>query len=306
MARRRILYLAVLLAATVFYWAYQKWLGWLLLVSVLCLPVLSLVLSLPALFALKIRMECPTIVQRGDEVRPVVSNRSWLPVPMYECFITVCKPLAGKTYRLKSTDFFPTEHCGTLECAVEKVEVSDYLGLFRFRLGTSAFAQVIVRPRPTVISRLPRLQQELAVAWRPKPGGGFAENHEVRLYRPGDNLNQIHWKLSAKTGNLMLREPMIPMGQKVVVGLCLFGTDEVLDLKFDRLMGVCGYMLDAGMACQVHAISAAGTSQYVIRTEEELIAAVDELLGMEPAADELRQGESNACVFWIGGAADEE
>ncbi|MBR2633811.1 MAG: DUF58 domain-containing protein, partial [Lentisphaeria bacterium] len=43
---------------------------------------------------------------------------------------------------------------------------------------------------------------------RPKPGGGYGENYEIRQYRPGDNLNQIHWKLSAKVGDLMLREPM--------------------------------------------------------------------------------------------------
>ena len=43
MARRRILYLLVLLVSVIFYWAYQEWLGWVLLVAALCLPVVSLI-----------------------------------------------------------------------------------------------------------------------------------------------------------------------------------------------------------------------------------------------------------------------
>lgn len=303
MARRRILYLAVLLAATIFYWAYQKWLSWLFLLTVLCLPVVSLVLSLPALFSLRIHMDCPTIVQRGNAVFAAITNKSWIPAPVYQCFIIVYKPLTGKVYHLKSAEAFPTTHCGKLACHIEKVEVSDYLGLFRFRLGTNVTAKLTVRPGKTVVTQLPQLQRQLASAWMPKPGGGYAENHEVRLYRPGDNLNQIHWKLSAKTGKLMIREPMIPMGQRAAVGLCLCGSEEELDLKFSRLMGIGAHLLDAGMPFRLHAVHSEGTAQYYIRTEEELTDAVDKLLGMKPAEGEV--GLDDSRIYWIGGAADD-
>ena len=306
MGKRRLLYILLLLCSVIFYWAYQKWLGWLLLVAVLCLPVLSLVLSLPALFGLKMRMTCPETVLQGDRVCAEVTNRSWFPAPLHECSITVCKPLTKSKTKIKSTDQLSTAHCGKLYCRIEKVGVSDYLGLFQFRLGTDAAAVVTVRPSPVTVTQLPELHQKLTVAWQPKPGGGFAENHEVRLYRPGDNLNQIHWKLSAKTGKLVIREPMIPVGKQAVVGLCLCGSDAELDVKFGRLLGICNHLQEMGMTFDLQAVTGRGVLRYHIGTENDLTAAIDELLGMEPAEAEQVLYDQNARVYWIGGDADEK
>ena len=58
--------------------------------------------------------------------------------------------------------------------------------------------------------RHPDLDRYIARAWKPKSGGVCRRNHELRLYRPGDSLNQVHWKLTAKTGKWMIRQPMEP------------------------------------------------------------------------------------------------
>lgn len=306
MGKRRFLYLALLFVSVVFYWAYQKWLGWLLLVAVLCLPVLSLVLSLPALFSLRMRMTCPAVVLRGDRVYADVTNRSWFPIPLHACEITLYKPLTKTKTKIKSADLLPTAHCGRFDCRIEKVCVSDYLGLFNFRLGTDAAATVTVRPTPVTVTQLPQLQQRLTVAWQPKPGGGFAENHEVRLYRPGDHLNQIHWKLSAKTGKLVIREPMIPVGRHVIVGMCLCGSDAELDIKFGKLLGICTYLQKMGIPFDLQAMTGTGIVRYPITTEDALVVAVDALLGMEPARQEQILYDQHARVYWIGGDADEK
>lgn len=304
MARRRILYILVLLSCTIFFWAYQKWLAWLLLLAVLCLPVLSLILSLPGMFGLKLQMTCPVIVERGEKIWANVKNRAWFPVPQYGCLLSVSKPLTKTAFKIRNAEPIPTAHCGKLYYRVEKVEVSDYLGLFRFRLGTDLSGEITVRPKPVVLKQSPQMQRQLAVVWKPKPGGGFAENHEVRLYRPGDNLNQIHWKLSAKTGQLVIREPMIPQGQRVVVGLCVFGTEDELDVKFDRLMGVCTHLLEQNMPFELCAISAQGQTSFSVHTEQDLTEAVDKVLGMEPAAQEQELADPTAGIYWIGGRAD--
>ena len=306
MAKRRILYLIVLLGSVVFYWAYQKWLGWLLLVAVLCLPVLSLVLSLPALFGMRLHMTCPAVVPWGEALYAEVTNRSWFPLQMQDYILAVRKPLTKTKYTLGSGQALPAGHCGRLDCHIEKVLVSDYLGLFNFRFGTDARATVVVRPAPLEMEQLPQLQQNMAIRWKPKPGGGFAENHEVRLYHPGDNLNQIHWKLSAKTGKLVIREPMIPDGQNVVVGLCLFGSEKELDLKFGRLLSVCNHLLETGITFELQAVAARGVERFAVATEEDLTEAVDQLLGMEPAEEEQSFSDTAARVYWIGGDADGE
>lgn len=306
MARRRILYSLVLLGSIVFYWANQKWLGWVLLITALCLPVLSLILSLPALFGLRLRIDCPNMVRCGSRVYARVTNRSWFPSLVNAYILSVYKPLTKKKTTLKSTDLLPTQHCGKLECRIEKVVVSDYLGLFNFRISTDVTAALIVRPTAAEVSQQNQLHQRLAVVWKPKPGGGFAENHEVRLYRPGDNLNQMHWKLSAKTRKLVIREPIVPAGQRAVVGICIFGSEEVLDMKFSRLLGVCMQLQKLGVPFEVRAVTANGIVRYPVETGQDFVDAIDDLLGMEPAAQEQGISDTTAHIYWIGGNTDDQ
>lgn len=306
MARRRILYLLVLLVSVIFYWAYQEWLAWVLLVAALCLPVLSLILSLPSLFGLRLQISCPYVAQCGDKIYVRVTNNSWFPSLINAYILSVYKPLTKTKTMIKSTDLLSTACCGKLECRIEKVLVSDYLGLFNFRIGTDVTTTVTVRPTAAAMPQLPQLHQRLAQAWKPKPGGGFAENHEVRLYRPGDNLNQIHWKLSAKSGKLVIREPMIPAGQKAVVGMCLYGSEEELDAKFSKLVSVCMQLLRSGMPFEVQAMTSKGLVRYPVETQQELTQAIDQLLGMEPAEEELGLPDAAARIYWIGGNANDQ
>jgi hypothetical protein len=97
------------------------------------------------------------------------------------------------------------------------------------------------------VDDLPSLARYAGRAWKPKPGGGFAENHEIRLYRPGDKMNQIHWKLSSKMNKLMVREAMEPVQDRVLVEMILRGTPEELDRKFGRLLWTGNYLLEQGL-----------------------------------------------------------
>ena len=106
---------------------------------------------------------------------------------------------------------------GGYRVTVEKARVCDYLGLFSFRVRKCREQTVLVRPKSQAVEDLVDPRGMEINAWVPKPGGGYAENHEHRLYRPGDNLNQLHWKLSAKVGDLILREPMEPVQGAVLL-----------------------------------------------------------------------------------------
>ena len=99
---------------------------------------------------------------------------------------------------------------------------------------------------------------------------------------------------------------MIPVGQHAVVGLCICGTETELDVKFGRLLGICSYLQEMGMPFDLQAVTGKGIVRYHIVTEDELTAAIDELLGKEPAEAEQVLYTENARVYWIGGDADEE
>ena len=99
---------------------------------------------------------------------------------------------------------------------------------------------------------------------------------------------------------------MIPAGQHAVVGLSIYGTDGALDIKFGRLLGICTYLQETGMPFDLQAVTGKGIVRYHIVTEDDLTAAIDALLGMEPAEQDQILYEKNARVYWIGGDADEE
>ena len=306
MGKNRILYLGILAGSIVFYLAYQQWLAWLILLTVLLLPVLSLLLSLPGLFTLKLQILYPTHIFRGEKQSVKVALQCRFPQPMCRYKIRVQHPLSGSSYWLRDGENYPSDHCGSLVCRIEKAWAYDYMGLFRFRVHDEISGRVIVRPRPMTVTKLPQLEQRIALAWRPKPGGGFGENHELRLYRPGDHLNQIHWKLSAKTGKLTVREPMIPAGRQVILAISLTGTPDLLDRKFRQLAGASAYLLDRSIFHEIRANTGEGMQTFPVERPEELETALDTLLCSTLARQEEDLSVSGAWVYRMGGDAHEE
>lgn len=97
-----------------------------------------------------------------------------------------------------------------MTCAVDRGRVYDYLGLFRLPRRWNCQTELLVLPCPQPPEQLPSLAQLQVLSYRPKPGGGFAEVHELRDYRPGDSPREIHWKLTAKVDHPIVREAQVP------------------------------------------------------------------------------------------------
>ena len=194
MLLRRIIYLAALVACVIFYAAYQQWFSFFLLVAMLGLPLFSLLLSLFPMLTARAVLNTPKSTTIGTMQYLDEDCVGLLPPPPWQCKVVVERPLTQERWVKEDGDALPTEHCGALNCTIEKAWVCDYLGLFRLPLQKSSPRRILVRPRP-IPMELYTLQKFTVRAWRPKWGGGFAENHELRKYHPGDSVRQIHWKL---------------------------------------------------------------------------------------------------------------
>ena len=277
-----------------------------MLVGVLCLPVASLILSLPAMLSVKIKAQCPLPVAMGDQEKLRLASFCRLPVPPVHGRLRVRRITTGQQWKLKPGSILPADHCGMLLCRPEKVRVYDYLGLFSLRVCRTQPMSVIIRPEPVEVSYLPDLQRYLARSWRPKPGGGFAENHELRLYRPGDSLNQVHWKLSAKTGKYIIREAMVPENSRILLSMALRGTPEELDRKFGRLLWLSRQLLDKQLRHEICALTGSGTVTLPVTDETDLNKAMDTLLSQPPAPADAQWSELHAAwQYRIGGGEDD-
>ena len=289
MVGRRLWYLAALFGCWVFYIAYGEWFSWLALVIVGGLPWLSLLISIPAMLSFRLSPDGADAVPMGTEAE------TWL-----------LGSITGQTQRYRAGSGLPTQHCGGIVVTVARARVCDYLGLFAFPVRKVAAKTVLVRPKPLPIPAIPDLDRYIARAWKPK-SGGFAENHELRLYRPGDSLNQVHWKLTAKTGKWMIRQPMEPQRGLVMLTMTLRGAPEALDRKFGRLLWLGSYLVGKDVRFEIRALTADGVQSSWVQTEQELSKAIDTLL----CAGEAKEGSIRDFGFaasWqyhIGGEPDE-
>ena len=275
---RGLWYLAALAGCFGFYIVYGQWLSWLLLMAVLFLPLLGLLLSLPAMLRVRARLYCPERVPIGSFFSIRIRIHCPVAVPPVAWHVRLWDG-CGKRWRQCRTDQpIAAEHCGCLWVYSGRPWVYDYLGLFRRPLPKPEKQKILLWPREVPVDQLPGLQRFLAGAWRPKPGGGFSEEYELREYRPGDSLRQIHWKLAAKTGKLILREPVLPVRGRMVLALIFGGTPEQVDEKLGKLLFLSGELVKRELPHDICCLTEEGLQVHRICTRQELEQAMDAIL----------------------------
>jgi len=101
-----------------------------------------------------------------------------------------------------------------------RVESSFPFGLVRFAVDWRQPAELTVFP---ALGRLRRpmddrrLALQAGVALAIGPSAGEEEFYGLRDYRTGDSLRRVHWRRSARTGELLVREHVPPRGNPWVV-----------------------------------------------------------------------------------------
>lgn len=307
MLGRRIGYLSVLGLCGVFYLAHGEWFSYVLLLGMLGLPWFSLLLSLGAMLTARMGVECPRRVEIGTEAEASLVGASRFPLPLFRGKLRVRSCMTGREQAYREYQGLPTEHCGGLEVKVKRGRVCDYLGLFSFPMGRRGSRQVLVWPKPLPMADGPEWKELIPRAWRPK-SGGYAENHELRPYRPGDSMNQIHWKLTAKTGKLTIREPMEPWQGLVLLTLDLRGTAEEIDRTLGRLLWLGRKLIEQELCFEIRALAGDGVHQLGVQDDGSLERAIENLLCAPLAAEgSMEDWEIPASWrFHIGGKPDEE
>ena len=308
MAKRRILYLVSLIGCLVFYYSYREWFSWFLLMLMLWLPAISLLLSLPAILTAHNTLQAPNTLPLGQTGHAVMGFTGPLPMPQFRGKLRLQHAITGQTWTLKLGEPLPAGLCGRLRITVVKPRLLDYLGLFRLPVRQKDTAFTYIWPESIPLDHTPDFARLPPRQWKPKPGGGFAENHELRLYRPGDNLQQIHWKLSAKTGKLILRESMEPIHKPIRLTLDLNGTQDTLNRKLGNLLWLSRMLVEKELPFDIAALTDLGILTWHVTSEETLTDAMRQLLSA-PAATvgSIQDAPASACrLYHIGGTAHEE
>lgn len=145
----------------------------------------------------------------------VVTESQWSFGCAVQCVVQSRNQLTGETSVLhvpcdggSFTRFTLTsEHCGCVVLTLIRVELQDWFSLWRILKPVGAAASVTISP--TLFPVLATCDDQHGSMGEDVSGGVRQANEpgdsEIRAYVPGDAIRQIHWKLSEKTGQVLVR-----------------------------------------------------------------------------------------------------
>lgn len=258
MWRRRILYAIALLLAYLGQILDVGYLFHFIFFAVLSMPLLGLLLSLPAMLGCRAELRCSSPrVLRGEDASWSLrlSNRFRLPVARAVYRMRVSSRMTGEVHRVRAVLrgmgaeedrhwVLSTDHCGAVDCRVERLWVCDCLGLFALpaRLPRPAALLIVPLPEDPGPIQLP----EGAGLPVPQHRGGavYGELYDLRPYRPGDSPRMIHWKMTAKRDEPVTRESPEDQRPLPVLTLDHFGPLDRMDRALDRLEGYSRALLE--------------------------------------------------------------
>lgn len=259
MTGRRLTYGAALSAAFALHLAYGQYVTYYILLFLLFLPVLSLLISLPAILCSRAELIGGTDVQRNRpaSVRLRLSSRFFLPPELYKLKIerqnlffdrkpSYFKVQIYGSQKHEQTFVPDTNRLGTVSYRIRSARACDYLGLFAIPIRRSGSVALTILPNAEAPVPMPDLIEASARVLKPKPLG-FSEEHELRPYREGDAVNLIHWKLTEKTDTPIVREPQEQIRKNIVLSMDLTENADTAQSALEQLKCLSDLLGESGI-----------------------------------------------------------
>lgn len=171
------------------------------------------------------------VVETGEEV-PIaltVTNRTSFPLYQPKVKISYQGWSRGAEERkwLKAGNdqlSISSHYCGIMRIRAKRIVVTDILHIFRRHKRLSEEVEVAILPElhliPLIVGPAVRSFHSESEAYSTdRSGDDPSEVFDVREFRPGDRMQRIHWKMSAKSEGYIVKEFSQPEGYPVIVFL---------------------------------------------------------------------------------------
>lgn len=224
MWKHRIWYSAVCVTALIAYIVADRREPLVLLCVLACLPVLGVLLELAAIRGIEVTCQVQGTCRAGQEigVRFSLRRKSSLPLGSVRMQAVFENVLYGNQKeadiwllpdeRREMVFVYPLEaaDCGNMKTCVSALACQDIFGLFVFRRPVNIQEETLIYP-PEIRLNMDLLQRPETKSFgemydQQKKGQDISEVSGLRDYVPGDSMNSIHWKLSGKLDQLIVRE----------------------------------------------------------------------------------------------------
>lgn len=222
MTRNRILYLCLLLLSIIFIYFYGGKMPYMLFFTTVMLAFLSLLYTIIIYLRLKYFQEIDKkYIIKGDSIKYslIISNEDFLFYPYIRVKFFGTETIFSEQFKTRTLSLMPFEekvynitlsckYSGNYEIGVSRIEIEDYLGIFRLVYKIPSPLSIRVYPRIITIDRL-RLKTDFVSESYSVLDSKYEDIgalQDIRKYMYGDSLKKIHWKLTAKLNELMIRK----------------------------------------------------------------------------------------------------
>ena len=269
----------------------------------LLLPLLFLAGDLAVRSRLRVKLSARPNLRKGEEGTLLleVENPSRIPVCRLRCRLQVENVLLGATNRVEVTAFLPPRgnrelkltvgSCwsGRLRIRTESIHLFDCFGLIPVRAKCSGGTSVTVLPdtfeQTICISADANCPDDSEVYSQERPGYDLTETFQIREYRIGDSIRQVHWKLSNKFDKLIIRDPSLPVTRSVMVFWERSGQRadraDLTDTQAETVVTACRSLVAESVQFTVawNDVEADLCVMHEIRDMDDLIGLMPRLLG---------------------------
>ena len=239
-------FIIFVIAGIIFYNDYALYV---LLGILILMPVISYFLTKKSIDKLNISLDLDkSNIGKNTPVKVTfcVENKSFVPVEN----IRVSYEIKNSFYGNKQG--YEINLIARVEISVKKVMVYDIFSLFGFEKNVNLMKDVAVCPY--VIKKTENIplsdsgrsdEEELSSI----KGDDVSQISQIRDYIPGDKLQNIHWKLSAKKEEIQVKEYSMPYSDDVVLLINSYvNKDEpkVFDEVIEKTYGIALDLIDQG------------------------------------------------------------
>lgn len=265
----KILFLLLIVICIFFYILYVWNFSLILLIIFVTLPVVMFVTTLITKLSTKTEFAVQSKTTPKNTSFPVqlcITNNSIFPVGKAEAHIEYYNifnnqinefellfPLQARNTQ-RVTFQLSSKYCGILKIRSVYINIYDPLRMFRFRTGKNITTEIVVMPEiheiNGAIDYTDREIEESSVFSENTAGDDPSEVFDLRDYVMGDKLNRIHWKLSSKKDELIVKDYSMPVDVPCMLFLNLKCYEDseytlpVFDTLVETLISVSQFLIE--------------------------------------------------------------
>ena len=219
MLKNRLTYAMVAFVLFLFIYLQEHRMTYMAFYAVLIMPILSYSIGLfsKRYFSIDQMLSNDIISKAQKTVYTVtIRNRSFLPCSFARIRLEACAIGLDTSSRERYFSLLPYKNYafdfqingiyrGEYAVGIKDITCYDFLGLFQFKLPVSELLTLTITPRIISISdlSLDSAVQDAADSRNYIQGEDYSNIAELREFQPTDSYRQIHWKASAKKGELI-------------------------------------------------------------------------------------------------------